>query len=606
MLKKDLIRQQKKNHIKGFTFIYFSILLINVIFFTTFADPFNTIKFVTLIISATWIIGYFIYNRFYLNKLKKIFLLLLACFISACFLSTIFSDNLYTSVIGENLRKNGLLTYISLSIFSAYFLCYFTYEKLKQFFSWIFFSNLICITYGFLQIFKQDPINWSGSGGIFSFYGNSNFAGTAYSIFFFLSIANIYFEKKLSKRSFISLVMIFDLICVYFTNARQSVLSIGVCLSILLAFLMYKWKKKIFYVYIVLLLPIGIGLLLGIFNRGPLSQFLFKESIRVRIFYWKASIEMLKDHPIFGVGLDRYGAYFKEYRDSAYPLNYGWDLTSTNAHNVPLQFFSTGGIFTGIFYCLIIFFISAQFFTKFSSLAKEKKLVVFCLFVSWLCYQFQSLFTVDNIAIAIWNWVLIGMLIGLLNESDYSPSKATPKISYDLFARLVAVLLIVPVIFLSFNLNRAESKVFKLMSTFSPNEPSTKDKFIGSATETLNIPFLDPTYQTIIGGYLIDYKNDVTGLDTLEKVFKSDKRNLQVLNALSVYHENKQEFQKALQYRFMIEKFDKWNAKNYLNIVNDSSALGNIKLAQDYADKIKSFADNTDVGESLQTLFPNL
>ena len=74
---------------------------------------------------------------------------------------------------------------------------------------------------------------------------------------------------------------------------------------------------------------------------------------------------MFLSSPLTGIGIDRYGAYFKEFRETQYSLNYGFDLTSSNAHNVPIQLFATGGIFVGGFYILILLFIAWRGFLGF-------------------------------------------------------------------------------------------------------------------------------------------------------------------------------------------------------------------------------------------------
>ena len=50
---------------------------------------------------------------------------------------------------------------------------------------------------------------------------------------------------------------------------------------------------------------------LGMLQKGPLQNLLYKDSVSVRGFYWRAAIEMLKSEPLFGVGSDRYGSFFR-------------------------------------------------------------------------------------------------------------------------------------------------------------------------------------------------------------------------------------------------------------------------------------------------------
>ena len=92
----------------------------------------------------------------------------------------------------------------------------------------------------------------------------------------------------------------------------------------------------------------------GMLQKGPLTGLLYKPSVSVRGYYWNAAIEMFKSNPLTGVGFDSYGYYFKEFRSIEYPLRYGFELTSSNAHNTFLQLFATGGFFLGISYLTLV------------------------------------------------------------------------------------------------------------------------------------------------------------------------------------------------------------------------------------------------------------
>jgi UDP-glucose 4-epimerase len=59
---------------------------------------------------------------------------------------------------------------------------------------------------------------------------------------------------------------------------------------------------------------------------------------------------MFLSNPYTGIGMDSYGLYFKEFRNPEYPLLYGFEITSSNAHNTIIQLFATGGIILGISY----------------------------------------------------------------------------------------------------------------------------------------------------------------------------------------------------------------------------------------------------------------
>ena len=63
---------------------------------------------------------------------------------------------------------------------------------------------------------------------------------------------------------------------------------------------------------------------------------------------------MFLSYPLFGVGIDSYGRFFRQFKDLGYVNEYGNLITSTNAHNVPLQFLSTGGLLLVIPYLVLL------------------------------------------------------------------------------------------------------------------------------------------------------------------------------------------------------------------------------------------------------------
>ena len=160
--------------------------------------------------------------------------------------------------------------------------------------------------------------------------------------------------------------------------------------------------------------------MLGILQIGPLAEIIYKGSISVRGYYWRAGIKMFLNNPVFGVGFDRYGSNFKEYRDITYPLNYGFNLTSSNAHNTFIQFFATGGIFLGLAYLILNGYILKRAIFALKNFSGSNRLIVAGIFSAWVAFHAQSLVSIDNLGISIWGWVLGGSIIGL------SVSASTP------------------------------------------------------------------------------------------------------------------------------------------------------------------------------------
>ena len=96
------------------------LFLVTIYFNSRTQDPFNAPKFWVLLIGAAWLLGYLIlYLSEHRNNMQGIVnqaILLSSIFISFLTISMLMSKNHFIAVFGDNMRKNGYLTYLSLSI----------------------------------------------------------------------------------------------------------------------------------------------------------------------------------------------------------------------------------------------------------------------------------------------------------------------------------------------------------------------------------------------------------------------------------------------------------------------------------------------------------
>jgi O-antigen ligase len=66
-----------------------------------------------------------------------------------------------------------------------------------------------------------------------------------------------------------------------------------------------------------------------------------------RLHIWRAGLEIFRDHPLFGCGLDAFQLAFPQYRTAAY-WNVEWNATPAKAHNELIQVLATEGLVGGI------------------------------------------------------------------------------------------------------------------------------------------------------------------------------------------------------------------------------------------------------------------
>ena len=415
---KNQVKSSKESNLK---LVLVFAAIITLYFNSKIQDPFNSPKLWLLLILTSILI------RPVLSSVKIIkssvitfrFTITVGIFLVALLLSALFTENYYLALIGETQRKLGFLTYFCLAILMLYSMLRSNFQNIK--FTLIVMSvlGLFFAIYGQFQHAGQDFVRWNNPyNSIIGSLGNPNYAAALMAIMGVASFGAS-FSRSFNKtfRMFGLLNSIFILFTIYLSNARQGLISYSVGICIILNYYLYSKRKIYGAISLGLFLVLGAFAILGMLQIGPLTNLLYKSSVTIRGYYWAAGIEMFKANPFFGIGVDSYGDYFKQYRDVNYPLKYGFDITTTNAHNVFIQFFATGGFLVGISYFILIMLVlrAGLRAIKFSPINERP----FCiaLFACWVSFQSQSVISIDNIGLTIWGWILGGILVGLHKHS---------------------------------------------------------------------------------------------------------------------------------------------------------------------------------------------
>jgi O-antigen ligase len=598
--------QSKSIDKKAVFWVGLFLFAITIYFNSKAQDPFNAPKFWVLLVGAAWLLGYLIS---YLKSskddfsplTKRTFLLALA-FLAFSTISLIASENNQIALFGDNMRKNGFLTYLALVVFFLTTTAFTNRLNFIEIYKFMLLTAYAVGGYGLLQITGNDFIPWSASGmAIFSTLGNSNFAGSAMAILAIITLGGAYIYRKVTW-ILISSVSAFTilLITIFPTNARQGLLLLVFGIGALAIVLIYNYHRILGRIAIAISSFGFVAAILGMLQIGPLERFLYKDSVSVRGYYWRAGIKMLQDNLWFGVGLDNYGTFFKQYREVGYPLKYGYNLTSTNAHNVFIQHFATGGLFVGISYLLLTLFIFWRGLKCMRMFNGDERFIRAVFFIAWLAFQGQSLISIDNIGISIWGWVLGGVVVALSREPDDGKLSATEnqktvrrvKQEFNLLQPVVSVLFGSLALVLVLFLQRGESAIFQQRAAYNPAVPAQKEIFFQLATKTINTPLIDLQNKVITATYLhgMGYKSEAVAL--LEDLHAEDPKSLDTLTFLASYYEMTGEINKALGMREKIAVLDPWNANNYLQMAFNYKFISDEANKKFYFDKAYSFAPN--------------
>jgi O-antigen ligase len=542
------------------------------------------------------------------NRELQIVASLATVFVVASAAVTLFTDFKFIAIFGDTQRRNGFTSYLSLAlILLAAALFVRTFNARRIYFVALFVS-LPSAIYAFMQTNGKDFVKWNNPyNSIIGTVGNPNFAAAVMAVMGVL-VVSITLMKSFPKyvRFTSPFVGVFLLYLIYKSQARQGLLAYILGVGVFTCIWLLGKNRKLGFAAVGAGIVVFILGVLGMLQMGPLEKYLYKPSVSVRGYYWRAGIEMLKHHPLFGVGMDSYGAFFKQYREVGYPLSYGFEITSSNAHNTFIQFFATGGLLLGVSYLALNAYIFYRAIVGLRKLTGDNKLMLAGVFSAWIAFHAQSLVSIDNIGISIWGWVLGGAIIGLSISNDQQPAEdqnqfAVNKNQINLGRISVSVSAsIIPLILVAL-LYRGESDSFKSTIQFDKNNATLQAVFKDAQLKVINDPLNDPTYKLRSAMALVSNGFLDQGLPVVKKIYADNPRNMDALNALILISEQLNQIPDAINYREQMAKLDPWNAVNYLGLGKDYKAQGNPVKSKEMLDKILSFASANPIAEQAKT-----
>jgi tetratricopeptide (TPR) repeat protein len=403
------------------------------------------------------------------------------------------------------------------------------------------------------------------------------------------------FDKQLVdwQKIFFLVITLGLVLTIYLSNARQGLLSLLIGLGFFISLKLLKKNIVLGSISLFGLFSISNLAIAGILQKGPLERLLYKDSVSLRGHYWRAGLRMFKENFFSGIGIDSYGSYFRLYRDSIFPVRYGYDLTSNNAHNVPIQLFATGGIFVGLSYLAIVFLIIYNFIKGFKRLDGSDLNILCGAFAAWLAFQSQSIVSIDNIGLTIWGWILGGLILALtkvqlpdshtnINKSKFQAGKSSNnqslRLAFTGASLLVAIILVA-------KLTQSESLTFKIRGDLN-SASSNQNTALSELNSIINDPFAQPWYKATSADTLYQLGFKTQAIQSMELILKIDQNNPIYLNVLASMYENTNEYEKAINLRIKSSKYDPNNVKNYLQLARLYKVTGKTDRALEMKRKI--------------------
>ena len=609
-MKNNKSELNQKQNLPSIRFMLAGFSLVTLVFNVNAFDPFNTPKLIVLIITSSWIFGhiinYYRNNKNTLSKFDFVVLFSATFFFFALTFALFSSNNFVVAFIGDIQRRNGYLTYVSFLIILLFSALFVNISNVRNILKMCTFLGVILGSYGVVQVTGNDFIAWNNPyNSMIATLGNPNFASSLLAIISLIMILSLFIRNYPKNYKYISLIMLpLNLIAIVLSKSLQGIIVLGLGMAVFALLLSIFVLKKYRLITITAFSAVVIVSMLGMLQKGPLVDYVYKTSVSIRGYYWRAAIKMFQDQPITGVGLDNYGAFFKEFREVDYSLRFGYEITSTNAHNVFLQLFATGGFLLGTSYLILLSIIGYAGIKLISQTKDDEQKIAILLFVSWIGVQAQSLISIDNIGIAIWGWLLGGALLGLYRSSlspillqNTQKFGSKKKSEIKLFQTIISSMFLIPCLIVSFYLYAMERDTYLARGYVVRDNPDFQAKLNNFADKIYSNPLADPQYKVTVSGYLIDAGLVESGMAKAKELYSSDNRNLQLLNYFAEVEEQSTNYDKAIEFRSKIKRMDPWNFNNLLLLGKLYKAVGDIEKMETIKEIILEYAKGTDLAK---------
>lgn len=408
-------------------------LLVTALSVTLFVSPWNSIDPVNLpkltVLGALAIIAAALgisNTDFLMARNSRLLLLCLGLFIlHLIFVLLVGKSDFSFKFYGTPGRNTGFLAYFSLACVLFASAVSASKQLLNKFVVSLVGVGAILSIYGIGQSIGLDfweYVNAYGSN-VFGTFGNPNFQSAFMGMTAAVAMTWVLLSK-LNARHKSGLVIISGLAFINIAlSSEQGYLNFVAGLSgAMLVFLFSKRNFKYAWYFLAITALGTLFFLLAIFNSGPFAPLIYNTSLQARGFYWRAALNMIVEKPIFGVGMDGFGDWYRRSRtESTAEFNAG--IVADTAHSVPLDIGASGGLPLLMMY-LILISLAVVSIIKVVKRSREFDVMFASIVAAWLAYQVQSLISINQLGIGIWGWSLTGLLIGYeLNSREQKEVK---------------------------------------------------------------------------------------------------------------------------------------------------------------------------------------
>ena len=541
------------------------------------------------------------------SKSQQVFFVLLLIFMSAFLARTVTTSDTNSAIYGVVGRSSGFLTYLGYVLIFLLSMVYVNLSNFRFLVRGLLIAGFLGSFYSLLEKLGKNP--WKTSKvyeGTSSLFGNPNFSGAFLSLATILSVWMLT-NKSSSKNKWLAGVTLpLAIYGVYTSKALQGVISIFIGITFLILIKLFQTRKQFGVGALISAGVIGLVGVLGSLNIGPLASLLYKQSVAERGDMWRTALSMIKENPIWGVGIESYGTYFRQFRDLKQSLRAGPDVFSDNAHNVVLHLMATGGIFLGALYLAINIGVFVVGVKALKNSNIEKQSILGLSLALWLPIQAQNTISVDNPAVFVWSWILGGAIIAIslqektqeiskVEKKNSKPSKSTGSTTHALAPVLTLLFVLVSFSFTIKPMIAQHSFRFAFYLGTDVNQPDTLKNKEAALIKAENEDPGNVTWPRYSANSLFIDQAWPETVSAAQRALDKDPSDWVSWWFMASAYEKAGDFAKAIPARLKTVELDPLNTAVLLELAKDQKAVGD--LAGLAATKAKVLAINPNAPE---------
>jgi O-antigen ligase/Flp pilus assembly protein TadD len=434
-------------------------------------------------------------------------------------LSTLFSVSPITSLFGWFRRFDGLISQTSyfLLFFLAYQLFKASKRRISKLWEIIFSVSIFLALVGYLEI--AGILNMPKSGTdpyrTVATFGNAGFLAGYLCLILPLALA-ISLDKQRSKnqRQIAGAALI--LLAPFLFSAASVSAWLGMLVGlVLIAIFYFRNRRNRFTIFI-----LTTFILLAIVAS---SFYLFKNNhwqskVRARLLYWQTSIQIIKERPLLGYGLDTFALTYPQFRPKDWLTRDKEGAPVSKVHNNLLQVTASEGLLGLAIYLLILIwlFYQGNSFLRKQNRAMERSQVVGLLssLAAYLIFKqfYFSIYSLEPIF-----WLESAALLAYASK----PKEAQlifPKLTKPLVLVVTGGLLIVSLIFLDCQ----QLADYHFYQSFKAANKQNWDKVVAEVQRSVSLDPTEVRYQMYLGRSLAiqaEEEKDLAKFKKAEQVY---------------------------------------------------------------------------------------